>query len=96
MRPVNIDFDIFIRILFYLNNKWREDARKLSGPRHGLVNTKTTTGSSETCSIFFFMGGGGGGQAQTTVTRPTLRASFEVNLCPILKTNTPLQTLVIS
>ena len=26
-----------------------------------------------------------------TVTRPTLRASFEVNLCPILKTNTPLQ-----
>ena len=23
----NSDFDIFIQILFYLNNKWREDAR---------------------------------------------------------------------
>ena len=54
VRPVNSDFDIFIRILFYLNNKWREDARKLSRPRHGLVNTKTTTGSSEPWSIFFF------------------------------------------
>ena len=95
VRPVNSDFDIFIRILFYLNNKWREDAGKLSGPRHGLVNTKTTTGSSDTWSIFFFFFGGGGGggvRAQTTVTRPTLRASFEVNLCPILKTNTPLQS----
>ena len=40
--------------------------------------------------VFFFLGGGGGGvRAQTTW--PTLRASFEVNLCPILKTNTPLQ-----
>ena len=39
-------------------------------------------------SIFFFLGGGGV-RAQTTW--PTLRASFEVNLCPILKTNTPLQ-----
>ena len=28
---------------------------------------------------------------ETTVTRPTLRASFEVNLCPILKRSTPLQ-----
>ena len=27
-----------------------------------------------------------------TVTRPTLRASFEVNLRLILKTNTPLQS----
>ena len=41
-------------------------------------------------SSFFW--GGGGDLAQTTVTRPTLRASFEVNLCPILKTNTPLQS----
>ena len=47
VRPVKGDFDIFIRILFYLNNKWQEDARKLSRPRHGLVNmTETTTGSS--------------------------------------------------
>ena len=61
VRPVNSDFDIFIRILFYLNNKWREDARKLSRPRHGFVNTKTTTGSSETWSKFFFFWGGGGG-----------------------------------
>ena len=38
VRPVNSDFDIFIRILFYQNYKWREDARKLSRPRHGLVN----------------------------------------------------------
>ena len=36
-------------------------------------------------SSFFGVGGGGGDLAQTTVTRPTLRASFEVNLCPILK-----------
>ena len=28
---------------------------------------------------------------ETTETRPTLRASFEVNLHPILKRNTPLQ-----
>ena len=63
VRPVNSDFDIFIRILFYLNNKWREDASKLSRPRHGLVNTKTTTGSSETWSFFFFFFGGGGGGA---------------------------------
>ena len=92
LRPVNSDFDIFIRILPYLNNKWREDARKLSRPRHGHVNTKAT-GSSEAWSIFFSFGGGGGGgvRAQTTVTRPTLRASFEVNLCLISKTNTPLQ-----
>ena len=48
VRPVNSDFDIFIRNMFYLNKKWREDARKLSRPRYGLVNTKTTTGSSET------------------------------------------------
>ena len=48
VRPVNSDIGIFIRILFYLNKKSREDARKLSRPRHGLVNTKTTTGSSET------------------------------------------------
>ena len=62
VRPVNSDFVIFIRILFYLNNKWREDTRKLSRPRHVLVNTKTTTGSSETWSICsFFWGGGGGG-----------------------------------
>ena len=61
VRPVNSDFDIFIRILFYLNKKWREDARKLSRPRHGLA--KTTTGSSETWSIFFFWGGGGGGRS---------------------------------
>ena len=27
----------------------------------------------------------------STNDRPILRASFEVNLCPILKTNTPLQ-----
>ena len=52
--PVNSDFDIFIRILPYLNNQWREDARKLSRPRHGHVNTKTTTGSSEAWSLFFF------------------------------------------
>ena len=32
----------------------------------------------------FFWGGGGGTTAQTTVTMPTLRASFEVNLCPPL------------
>ena len=32
-----------------------------------------------------------GRPSQTTVTGPSLRASFEVNLCPILKTNTPLQ-----
>ena len=39
-------------------------------------------------------GGGGGGcvLAHMTVTRPTLRASCEVNLCPILKTNTSLQS----
>ena len=45
-------------------------------------------------SFSFFFGGGGGGNdlAQTTVTRPTLRASFEVNFCPIFKTNTPLQS----
>ena len=61
VRPVNSDFDIFIRILFYLINKRREDARKLSRPRHGLVDTKTTTVSSETISIFFFFLGGGGG-----------------------------------
>ena len=54
VRPVNSDFDIFIRILPYLNNQWREDARKLSRPRHGHVNTKTTTGSSEAWSLFFF------------------------------------------
>ena len=96
-RRVNSDFDIFIRILFCLNNKWREDARKLSGPRHGFVNAKKTTGSSETTNILlFFWGGGGGGgggvRAQTTVTRPTLRALCEVKLCPILKPNTPLQS----
>ena len=62
--PVNSDFDIFIRNLFYLNNKWREDARKLSRPRHGLVNTKTTTSSSEAWSIFFFFLGGGGGASE--------------------------------
>ena len=28
VRPVNSDFDIFIRILFYLNNKWRTRRRK--------------------------------------------------------------------
>ena len=61
VRPVKSDFDIFIRILFYLNNKWLEDAKKLSRPHHGLVNTKTTTGSSKAWSIFlFFLGGGGG------------------------------------
>ena len=43
-------------------------------------------------SLFFFLGGGGGVRAQTTVTRPILRASFEVNLCPILKTHTALQS----
>ena len=42
-------------------------------------------------SSFFFFGGGGGVQAQTTVTRPSLRALFEVKFCPILKANTPLQ-----
>ena len=42
--------------------------------------------------INFFFGGGGGDLAQTTVTRPTLRASFEINLCPISKTNTALQS----
>ena len=47
VRQVNSDFDIFILILFYLNNKGREDARKLTSTRHGLVNTKTTTGSSQ-------------------------------------------------
>ena len=40
--------------------------------------------------LFFFFWGGGGVRAQRT--RPTLRASFEVNLRPILKTNTPLQS----
>ena len=92
VRPLNSDFDIFIRILFYLNKKWREDTRKLSKPWHGLVNTKTTTGSSETWSIFFFFLGGGGGGVRAQTTWPTLRASFEVNLCPILKTNTLLQS----
>ena len=45
--------------------------------------------------VLFFWGGGGGEEgvrAQTTVTGPTLRASFEVNLWPTLKTNTPLQS----
>ena len=47
-RPVvNSDFDFFIRNLPHLNNKEREDARKLSRPRHSHVNMKTTTGSSE-------------------------------------------------
>ena len=61
VRPVNSDFDIFIRILAYLNNKWREDARKLSRPRHGLVDTKSTAGSFEAWSVsfFFFWGGEG-------------------------------------
>ena len=89
VRPVNSDFDIFIRILPYLNNKCREDARKLSRPRHGHVYTKTT-GSSEAWSIFFSLFFWAV-RAQMTVTRPNLRASFEVNLCPILKTNTPLK-----
>ena len=162
VRPVNSDVDIFIRILFYLNKKSREDARKFSRPRHGLVNTKTTTGTSEAWSIFFFFWGGGGGRegasepkwqwlglfcglrlksicvrcknkhtvakslslakrgwlvgesieewlrngrskladaspvttpTETTVTRANLRASFEVNLCPILNRNTPLNTV---
>ena len=89
VRPVNSDFDIFIRILPYLNNKWREDARKLSWPRHGHVYTKTS-GSSEAWTIFFSLFFWAV-RAQTTVTRRTLRASFEVNLYPILKTNTLLQ-----
>ena len=45
--------------------------------------------------FFCFLAGGGGGggvEAQTRVTRPNLRASFEVNLCPILKLNTLLQS----
>ena len=42
-------------------------------------------------SSFFWGRGGGGVRAQMTVTGPTFRASFEVNLCPNLKTNTPLQ-----
>ena len=89
VRPVNSDFDIFIRILPYLNNKWLKDARKLSRPRHGHVYTKTT-GSSEAWSIFFSRFSWAV-RAQTTVTKPTLRASFEVTLCPILKTSTPLR-----
>ena len=53
----NSDFNIFTWLLSYLNNKWREDTRKLSRPRHGHVNTKTTTGSSEAWSLFFFFFG---------------------------------------
>ena len=34
-------------------------------------------------SLFFWGGGGGGVRAQTTVTRPILRALFEINLGPI-------------
>ena len=64
VRPVNSDFDIFIRIRFYLNNQWREDARKLCRIRHGPINTSTTTGSSETRIIFVFFLGGGGGATQ--------------------------------
>ena len=90
VRPVNSHFDIFIRNLFYLNNKRREDARKLSWLWHGHVNTKATTGSSESWSIFFFSFFRTV-RAQTTVTTPTLRALFEINLCLILKPNTPLQ-----
>ena len=85
VRPVNSDFDIFIRILPYLNNKWREDARELSWPRHGHVYTKTT-GSSEAWYILLSFWG-----HPSPNDRPILRASFEVNLCPILKINTPLQ-----
>ena len=61
VRPVNSDFDIFIRILFYLNKKWREDARKLSRPRHGLVNTKQlpVVLKLDLNTSFFFFGGGG-------------------------------------
>ena len=96
VRPVNSDFDIFIRILFYLNNKWREDARKLSRPQHGLVHTKKTTGSSETWSIFFFFFfGGGGGGVPFEPKRQWLGLFAGIvcfNLCPILKTNTPLQS----
>ena len=158
VRPVNSDFDIFIRILFYLNKKWREDARKLSRPRHGLVNTKQLplVLKLDLYSSFFFFFFWGGGRSspnemayfagivwsqfvsdfknkhtvakpfslpkrewvvcenttrkwlrdgrskladisplttprEKTVTRPNLRASFEVILCPILQTNTPLQ-----
>ena len=89
VRPVNSDFDIFIRILPYLNKKWRENARKLSRPRYGHVNTKTTS-SYEAWSIFFSLFFWAV-RAQTTMTRTTLRVSFEVNLFSIVKPNTPLQ-----
>ena len=100
VRPVNSGFDIFIRILFYLNittSDEKTQGNSLELDRHGLVNTKTPTGSSEAWSIFlFFFWGGGGVRGQMTLTRLILWASLEVNLCPILKQTHRCKAIVIS
>ena len=89
VRPVNSDFDICIRLLFYLKNKWR---RRTQGNSRDLDMVLLTRKQLPVVLKLDLYSSFWGVPAQTTVTRPTVRASFEVNLCPILKTSTPLQS----
>ena len=95
MWPVNSDFDIFIRILFYLTTSDEKTQGNSLDLDMVLLTRKQLPVVLKLDLYSFFFGGGGGvvgDQAQTILTGPTLRASFEVNLCPILKTNIPLQS----
>ena len=87
VRPVNSDFDIFIRILFYLNkNDEKTQGNSLDLDMVLLTRTQVPVVLKLDLYSSFWGAGGGGGGVRAQTTWLTLRASV------VLKTNTPLQS----